>query len=211
MNEHNDVVDKGSIVIDGNRIAYCRAGGVDAGGSVRQSHRRRSDDRHAGHGERSLPLGGQSGARHDAEQAVGDLARLLPGIAARHARGRLLRQRAFGRHGDAQERRDHRARSFCRQCGVPLHGRGCGDPGDARSRPAPCCGADGDRQELRRHHSARPNRREAERRNQAHERQRSEDDPGLARRVRGVCRDVSRAGKTHDRVPWSVRGAALHR
>ena len=51
---------------------------MDAAWSVRSDHRRRSANRHARHGERSLPLAGESRARDDAEQAPGDLARLLP-------------------------------------------------------------------------------------------------------------------------------------
>ena len=89
MNDQCDVIENGSIVIDGNRIVLCRAARMDAGGAFRQDHRGRSNDRDARHGQRPLPLPGESRPRHDAEQAVGNLARLLSSVFARYARRRI--------------------------------------------------------------------------------------------------------------------------
>ena len=52
---------------------------------------------------------------------------------------------------------------------------------------------------------------EPQRRDQAHERERSQIDPRLARRVRSIYRDIPRAGEADDGVSRALGGAALQR
>src|SRR5215475_10723388 len=121
---------------------------MDAPMSLRQDYWSRSANRHAWHGECPLPLAGESRPWEDAEQALGDLARLLPCIASGYERGRFLCQRAPWRHGNVEEWYNDRAGPFFRQPGVSLHGWRRGDPGHARSRVAPCYFAHALRQKL---------------------------------------------------------------
>src|SRR4030095_13409872 len=123
---------------------------MDTACSVRPRHRWRPANRDAGHGERSLPLAGESRARDDAEQGPGDLARLLPRLPSSYGGWRFLCACPAWGNGNAQERRDHSSRSLFRQSKLPFHGCGRRNSSHARSRFTPCYFAHAFRQKLRR-------------------------------------------------------------
>ena len=86
MNEQNEVIDKGAIVIDGNRLSYVGPTEWMPPGSFDRIIEASRMIAMPGMVNCSLPFPRQSGARHDAEQALGNLAGVLPRVFARHAR-----------------------------------------------------------------------------------------------------------------------------
>ena len=86
MNRQNDVIENGSIVIDGNKLVYVGPTQWMPTGPFDKTIEGDRRYRHAWNGERSLSLAGESRARHVAEQAPGDLACLLPRLPQRYAR-----------------------------------------------------------------------------------------------------------------------------
>ena len=112
MNENNDVIEQGAIVIDGPRIAYTGPSEWTPPGPF---------DRIV-EADRLIAIPGMINAHcHSPANLVRGM---MPGkpleiwrayyraSLPRYAPGRFLRERPSRRHGDAQEWRDHRARSF---------------------------------------------------------------------------------------------------
>ena len=131
MNENDDIVEKGTIAIDGNRITYVGPAEWTPAGPFDRTIE----------ADRLIAMPGMINAHcHSPANLVRGMMPSKPleiwrayyrASLARHARRGFLCERAAWRHGDAQERRDDRARSFLRQSGLPLYGRRRGHPSDA--------------------------------------------------------------------------------
>src|SRR5215813_12177838 len=145
MNAQNEVIENGSIVIDGNKLAYV--------GPTEWTPPDPFD--WTIEADRRIAMPGMVNAHcHSPANLVRGRMPSKPleiwraYYRAGYERRRFLCQRASWRHGNIEEWYNDRAGPFFRQPGVSLHGCRGGDPGHARSRVAPCYFAHTLRQKL---------------------------------------------------------------